>query len=345
MATDKQIESLMGTGPPAGAKQMQVMRWTSKNPPKDPNASFSGKNVLITGSNTGIGLQAAIKFAALDAAKVILAVRSPAKGEEAKQKIIAATNRESAAVIVMQLDMSSFESVKTFAAQIQAQVDRLDVAVLNAGIAPPKYATEKTGWESALQVNVLSTALLAILLMPKLKDTAAKAGRLSQLTITGSFACQYVQPDELKLSPGEKLLEKMTSPEHFNVEKCYGQIKLLTQYVMKGLVDDYSYDVNGQVDVAINVACPGYCSTDLGRDFPWYIALPTKLMHMYCARTAEEGSRSLVSATLLGNAGHGKFWTNDVFTDPGIMVTSDEGKKLQRQAWKEILDVCKQQMG
>jgi NAD(P)-dependent dehydrogenase (short-subunit alcohol dehydrogenase family) len=312
---DNQIESLMGTGPPPSSGQMEKMRWAKKNPPKDPEASFAGKTVLITGSNTGIGLQAALKFAVLGASKLILAVRTQAKGDEAKKKIIALAKQAKTDIIVMQLDMGSFDSVRSFAAQIEKEVATLDVAVLNAGIAPPKYSTAKTGWESALQVNIHSTALLAILLMPKLKQTTSKTGRLSQLTITGSFACQYVKAEEMKLDPGESLLKKMSAPENFNSAKSYGQIKLLTQYIMHGLVEDYAKSDGGEIDVAVNVACPGLCTTDLGRDFPWYVALPTKLMQMYCARSAEEGSRSLVSATLLGKAGHGKFWTNDVFTE------------------------------
>jgi hypothetical protein len=42
---------------------------------------------------------------------------------------------------------------------------------------------------------------------------------------------------------------------------------------MKGLIDDYSKNANGEIDIAINVACPSCCITELGRDFPWYLAL------------------------------------------------------------------------
>ena len=82
---------------------------------------------------------------------------------------------------------------------------------------------------------------------------------------------------------------------------------------MKGLIDDYSKNAKGGIDIAINVACPSYCITELGRDFPWYLALWTKIMHIYFSRTAEEGSRSLVVATLLGKTRLGKFWTSDIF--------------------------------
>lgn len=89
-------------------------------------------------------------------------------------------------------------------------------------------------------------------------------------------------------------------------------IKLLYMYLMNSLIEYNSKNSKGEIDVAINVACPGYCITQLGRDFPWYIALPTKIMHVYYVRTAEEGSRSMVSATLHGKTRYGKFQANNV---------------------------------
>lgn len=316
MATNPQLASLLGTGPPEGLGRMQVARWGVKNPPKDPQVSFSGKTVLVTGSNTGLGYAAALKFAALGASKLILGVRSIAKGEDAKARIIAATKREASSIVVIQLDMGSFESVRAFVKMLEKEVgnDNLDVAVLNAGIAAPKYEiNESTGWETALQINILSTALLAILLMPILKRTASKSGQPSQLTLTGSSGHTYVTPSQVQLPNGKTVLETINAPEFFELEKSYCVIKLLTMYVMQGLIDDYSKNANGETDVWINVACPGYCSTDLGREFPWYVTWPTKLMQLYYGRSSEQGGRSLVSATLLGEAGHGKFWTNDIF--------------------------------
>lgn len=318
MATSPQLASLLGTGPPPGLGRMQIARWGVKNPPKDPQVSFSGKTVLVTGSNTGLGYAAALKFAALGASKIILGVRSVTKGEDAKARIATTTNYETGRIAVMQLDMSSFESVRAFVKMLEKEIGNsgLDVAVLNAGIAAPSYEiNESTGWETALQINVLSTTLLAILLMPILKRTASKTQQPSQLTLTGSSGHTYVTTSQIQLPPGKMLLETINSPEFFELEKSYCVIKLLTMYIMQGLIDDYSKNVAGETDVWINVTCPGYCSTDLGREFPWYVTWPTKLMQLYYGRSAEQGGRSLVSATLLEGAGHGKFWTNDVFSE------------------------------
>jgi len=316
MATDAQVKSLIGTGPPESLEKLSLFRWGKINPPQDPKISFAGKTVLVTGSNTGLGYDAALKFAALGASKVILAVRTLAKGDEAKRKIIEATKVDGAKIAVMHLDMGSYDSIRQFVKELRAKNDTLDVALLNAGLAPPKYSTNpNTGYELALQTNVISTALLATLIIPQLKTTAAKAGRPTQLTFTSSVGHKYVALKDVTTAPGESLLKMVSSPEYFNPEKCYSVIKLLTEYVKVGLINDYSKDAAGNVDVYMNSTCPGFCSTDLGRDFPWYILLPHKLMQLYYGRSAEEGSRSLVSATLLGKIGHTKFWTNDILCE------------------------------
>ncbi|GFF44590.1 NAD(P)-binding protein [Aspergillus lentulus] len=58
------VDALLGPGPPVGLGKMQIMCWAAQNSPKDPHVSFAGKTVLLTGSNTGLGFEAAVKFAA-----------------------------------------------------------------------------------------------------------------------------------------------------------------------------------------------------------------------------------------------------------------------------------------
>ena len=85
MATGPQIASLPAPAPP-NLEKLAVFRWGKLNPPKDPKIPFTGKTVLVTGSNTGLGFVVALKFAALGASKLILAVRTPAKGKAGKAK-------------------------------------------------------------------------------------------------------------------------------------------------------------------------------------------------------------------------------------------------------------------
>ena len=105
--------------------------------PPLPQADHTGQTVIVTGANVGLGLEAARHFTQFNARKVIVAVRNIEKGEKAKQSIEESTTR-SGVVEVWQVDLSSYESVKRFAARAQG-LERLDVVVENAGIATRIY--------------------------------------------------------------------------------------------------------------------------------------------------------------------------------------------------------------
>jgi NAD(P)-dependent dehydrogenase (short-subunit alcohol dehydrogenase family) len=88
-------------------------------------------------------------------------------------------------VEVWQLDMSSYQSVLDFAARAETELERLDIVMLNAGISAGKFEIFEQN-ESTITVNVVSTFLLALALLPKLKATSVKFNTRPNLTITAS---------------------------------------------------------------------------------------------------------------------------------------------------------------
>ena len=104
-----------------------------------PETQHTGQTVIVTGSNVGLGLEAARHLTRLNAEKVILAVRSLEKGEAAKKSIEESTGR-TGVVEVWQMDLSSYESVKQFVKKAEG-LKRLDAVVENAGIARDYYST------------------------------------------------------------------------------------------------------------------------------------------------------------------------------------------------------------
>jgi retinol dehydrogenase-12 len=94
--------------------------------------SLKDQTILITGSNTAIGLEVARQYVKLRANFLILAVRNTSKGEAAKADIksnpMAITQAE-----VWNLDQGPFESVIAFRKHVQ-ELPRLDVAILNAAL-------------------------------------------------------------------------------------------------------------------------------------------------------------------------------------------------------------------
>lgn len=157
-------------------------------PKLDPKLSFAGQTVIVTGSNVGLGFHAAQQIAQRGASRVILAVRSPSKGEAAAQEIRASLPKASSKSTVLEvwpLDLSSYQSVKDFGARAISELDRLDVLLESAGVAKLKFELEEDD-ESEIKTNVLSTTLLALLLIPKLKETAMRFGVTPRLSIVSS---------------------------------------------------------------------------------------------------------------------------------------------------------------
>ena len=150
-----------------------------------PSHKFTDQTIIITGSNVGMGLEAARHFVRLDAAKVILAVRNLAKGIAAKEDIEASLPERANVVEVWKLDLANYASTKAFAEKAQG-LERLDVVVCNAGICTYGFRIAED-CESTITVNVISTFLLALLLVPKLRETSVECRKETVLTFTGSF--------------------------------------------------------------------------------------------------------------------------------------------------------------
>jgi NAD(P)-dependent dehydrogenase (short-subunit alcohol dehydrogenase family) len=123
------------------------------------------KTLIITGSNAGIGLAIA-KQAALRKQRVILACRNPSKADAARQELANAS--PGAEILIRQLDLSSFESIREFAASIRQEFPSLDALVNNAGLMPLQEQYTEDGFEMQFGVNYLGHFLLTHLLLPAL---------------------------------------------------------------------------------------------------------------------------------------------------------------------------------
>lgn len=130
-----------------------------------------GKLVVVTGANSGTGKEAARGLAGAGA-RVIMAVRSPAKGEEARADILA--QHPSAEVEVRRLDLADLSSVEEFAGRLIAEGRPLDLLLNNAGVMmlPRRYETPD-GFEMQLGTNFLGPFALTLRLLPLLLEADA----------------------------------------------------------------------------------------------------------------------------------------------------------------------------
>jgi NAD(P)-dependent dehydrogenase (short-subunit alcohol dehydrogenase family) len=131
----------------------------------------TGKRFIITGANSGTGKEATRRIAAAGG-EVIMAVRTPAKGEEAKAEILRET--PGAKLEVRQLDLADLDSVRAFAASIIDDGTPVDVLVNNAGVMiPPTRMLTKDGFELQFGTNFLGPFALTMLLLPRILESSS----------------------------------------------------------------------------------------------------------------------------------------------------------------------------
>ncbi|KAJ5118698.1 hypothetical protein N7448_010405 [Penicillium atrosanguineum] len=322
----------------AGLFRLLKMQYT---PPTDPRGiSFAGKTVILTGATSGLGYEAAIKFLNQGVESLIIGSRSLERGHCAKQALEKYTNRPGV-IQVWELEMNSFQSVQNFARRVNDELNRVDIALLNAGLWNREYTKSPEGWEEILQVNTLSTSLLALLLLPRLRESSSDT-EPAHLSVVSSQ--QFVRVKAESLRTDGPLLEHVNDDQHFKGPKQYGISKLLLEYMMKNLADLVRNE-DGTLQVVVNTVSPGLCQSSLGRQYNrFYERWLVWVMYKLFARTTEQGCRSLVSATVQGPESQGKCWRSDGYLDESIALTTGaEGKQFQAKAWEEILQVLEEQ--
>ncbi len=141
---------------------------------------LTGKQALVTGASTGLGEETARALAS-KGARVTLAVRDPAKGEAAAERIRRSTGNGN--IDVGQIELSVPDSVRAFAEQWLAGHGPLHLLINNAGVMACPLARTAEGWEMQFATNHLGHFLLTNLLAPALK--AGAPGRIVNLSSAG----------------------------------------------------------------------------------------------------------------------------------------------------------------
>lgn len=326
--------------------------YDKNNPPKPVTQSFSGKIVLVTGANTGIGLEAAKKLAALDADQVIITTRNEEKGRAAKKQIedfVAAqpTRRTGikSQIIALTLDMSSFKSIEDFVARLRAHTPVLDAAILNAGIMQADWVPTEDGWEEAIHVNALGTFLLGVLLLPLLiaKADGADSSYKPHLTFVSSGRAWAIEPDKEKAwVKSEQPLEFVSAQQNFvpglaGMASQYAKSKFVLEAIVRRLaVLKFNRDAHGQPKVIISTTCPGMTKSDLGRAITWRVVRwLTFLAFSFIARETEQSANSYISSLLTGDDMNGEMWKNDIKYPPGDAFQSEDAGRLAENLWIE----------
>ncbi len=321
--------------------------------PPTPVKSFAEQTVIVTGSNTGLGLDAARHMTRLNAAKVILAVRNTSKGEAAKKSIEESTGRLGV-VEVWPLDLSSYESVKQFTARASKELKRIDVLLENAGMMVTKFEITEED-ESTVTTNVVSTFLLGLLLLPKLRETAQRYNVTPRLTVVSSdlhFVTAFHErnannifealSDKENANMGERLMHPERFPSIASLltpSNRYATTKLLEILLVRQISSRITSPATKRVPVIVNTLTPGACRSDFFREEQNFLARTTMaIAKRLLARTAEVGSRTLVAAASGGEETAGKYMADSVVSYESPFVLSEEGERVGEKVWRELME-------
>ncbi len=219
---------------------MNKKKWTSDN-----IADQSGKIVIVTGSSSGIGFEAA-KVLADKGAEVIIAVRNEKKGNNAVEKIVACNKK--AKVKMMIIDLANLKSIHAFAENFKNNYNKLDLLINNAGVMIPPYSKTTDGFELQFGTNHLGHFVLTSLLFDKLKCT-----KDSRIVNVASMAHKYGNINFNDLN-WEKRKYKSWS--------AYGDSKIANLYFSYLLSSKIE---KAEIEIKVTAAHPGWTATELQR--------------------------------------------------------------------------------
>ena len=255
------------------------MEWSEKDVPDQ-----TGRIAIVTGANSGIGLDTA-RVLAQKGAHVVLACRSQAKGEAACATI---TQRDAHAKVEFQaLDLASLESVKIFAEGFRAAHQRLDLLINNAGLMIPPFSKTVDGFEKQFGTNHLGHfALTGRLLQTALQTTG------SRVVTVSSLAHRYGPVD----------FENLNAQKGYSPNTAYGYSKLTNLLFMRELQRRCTKESNSTLSVA---AHPGSTRTNLQQYsalFRWIMKLP------FAAQGSAARALPTLYAATAGNVSGGDYY-------------------------------------
>jgi len=260
---------------------MSASSWTAADVPEQ-----NGRVAVITGSNSGIGYEAAAVLADRGA-RVVMAVRNLEKGQAARDKILAAS--PGADLRLQPLDLASLESVRNAADALRADYPRIDLLINNAGVMWTSKETTRDGFELQFGTNHLGHFALTGLLLDNLLPVPG-----SRVVTVASLAHRML---------GDIHFEDLQWERRYSRIAAYGQSKLANLLFTYEL--DHRLERASEKRAAETIAVaahPGGSYTELARN------VPTILHPAY----------RVVGPLIFQSAAMGALPTLRAATDPGV---------------------------
>ena len=286
-------------------------------------AALSGKNYVVTGANSGIGLFSARCFAQLGA-NVALVCRNEQRGREAVAQIIATTGNENISLYLA--DFSSLASVSLMADNLLRDIPKIDVLCNNAGGANGSRMVTKEGFETTFVSNHLSSFLLTKKLLPAILNGAGED--LARIVFTSSYGHfnSALDFDDLGLKEGYSTL------------KAYGRSKLMNLLTARELQHRLVGD-----NVVASSFHPGAVRTPIWKKGGALARLLGLILYPFM-KSVVEGSSTLIwlasSEDLASKGAEGHYFYEGKRAETAKFATDADAKHLWQISEELIAPYC-----
>ncbi|MEX3758438.1 SDR family NAD(P)-dependent oxidoreductase [Mycobacteroides abscessus] len=286
----------------------------------------TGRIAIVTGANTGLGLETA-KALAAHGAHVILAVRNAEKGKAAAEAITAA--HSNADVTLQSLDLSSLESVRRASDELKGRYDKIDLLINNAGVMWTEKSSTADGFELQFGTNHLGHYALTGLLLERLLPV--EGSRVVTVSSIGHRIRADIHFDDLQWE------------RDYDRVAAYGQSKLANLL--------FTYELQRRLAGTNTVALaahPGGSNTELARNSPLWVRAVFDVVAPVLVQGADMGALPTLRAATDPAALGGQYYGPDGFMEqrgnPKVVASSEQSYNLdlQRRLWsvsEELTDV------
>ena len=293
----------------------KTSEWTADSVPDQ-----RGRTAVITGANSGIGLEAA-RVLAEHSAKVVLACRSTERAKDAA--VVIARTAPKAAIETQQLDLGSLSSVRTAAETLRSAHSRIDLLINNAGVMWTPEGRTADGFELQFGTNHLGHFALTGLLLDRLLPVP---GSRVITVSSGGHRAGRIHFDNLNLEG------------HYGRMRAYGQAKLANLL--------FTYELQrrlagaGAPTIAV-AAHPGAANPNLARHAPAIVRVSQPLIGPLLSQSPAMGALPTLRAATDPDVRGGEYYgPSGRFEQRGYPVRVDSNARshdvaVQRRLWLE----------
>ncbi|CAJ2629991.1 unnamed protein product [Trifolium pratense] len=282
--------------------------------------------MVVTGASSGIGAETT-RVLALRGVHVIMAVRNKVAAIDIKEAIL--KEIPSAKIDVMELDLSSLESVKKFASEFKSSDLPLNILINNAGVMACPFTLSKDNIELQFATNHLGHFLLTNLLLDTMKKTARESKNEGRIVNVSSGAHQFAYSEGIRF-------DKINDKSSYSNWRAYGQSKLANILHANELARQLKDD--GE-NIIANSLHPGAIVTNLYR----YTSIIDGIINVVGKLVMKNVQQGAATTCYVALHTQVKGIGGEYFVDSNIAKTSSQGRNtdLAKKLWDFSMDLIK----